>query len=295
MTLELTRRQKYEAHLKSPLWQTQRQGAFSRWGRFCGCCGLNNAVHVHHLNYRNLVDCTDEDLMPLCGVCHDKLHLIPELDRLSREFGDAMEKRRIVIARINGGISLPMVSSHASPRDKKWARQQAKREARRLRKQLREERSILKEQLRVDRLQKEVAVLNARKEKVDKSAEHGRRILANRFQCDEARFADWSHEQIRAVIHGLCVPIFARPRLAGEIAACNPEEMMTLTRKDVEALRTSKGAFTKRTVEALGLEWNALRAGWVDRLVGSSMPRVQYLKARSGAEVLAKGARLLAA
>lgn len=57
---------------------------------------------------------------------------------------------------------------------------------------------------------------------------------------------------------------------------------MNLTRDAIERCRTAKGAFTKATVEALGLRWHELKAGWPDRLLGKEVSDEQYAKALAG-------------
>lgn len=91
---------RYNTHLTSLLWEQQRQSAFRRWGKFCNCCGEREDLTVHHLFYRNISDCADNDLMPLCLPCHDVFHAINPLPYPLASERDHMDKRRLTIRRI---------------------------------------------------------------------------------------------------------------------------------------------------------------------------------------------------
>ncbi len=273
-TNTMTRREIYEAHLRSDLWQQQRKGAFNRWGRFCNCCGADDAIHVHHLNYRNLVDCLDEDLMPLCEACHNKVHAIPELDEMARVHGDPMAKRRMVIVRISQQNHVlviepithshrPVLSAKHEKREKKLATKMRRSEKRRLKR----ERQILA------RLYPK-RVCHTKPLRQDELL-----VISRRYRVDESAFAGWTNDELRAIYQHEACPIFARPAMALEIAATPPNEMMVITHADVDALRTDKNGFTGQTLKSLGLQWKTLEKGWTERLVGTSMPRVQYLRA----------------
>lgn len=60
-----------------------------------------------------------------------------------------------------------------------------------------------------------------------------------------------------------------------------------LTRDLIDALRTN-GSFTKPTIEALGLSWETLSTGWIDRLEGTWMPVEQYQRAKATVGLTAK-------
>jgi len=40
----------------------------------CQCCNIVKATDVHHLVYRNIVDVTVNDLLPVCRECHNLIH-----------------------------------------------------------------------------------------------------------------------------------------------------------------------------------------------------------------------------
>jgi hypothetical protein len=70
------REKRYIEYLNSTHWQTLRREKFLQiGGKFCQCCNATAVcINVHHINYKNLVDCTVEDLAALCVECHFFLH-----------------------------------------------------------------------------------------------------------------------------------------------------------------------------------------------------------------------------
>lgn len=65
-------------YLKSDHWMDLRAEKLSEYP-FCQRCTSKKTPDVHHLNYRNLYDCTTGDLLTVCRMCHDSIHA--ELDR----------------------------------------------------------------------------------------------------------------------------------------------------------------------------------------------------------------------
>lgn len=63
----------YSEYLKSDDWLTKRYLKRLRANR-CGICGSTDNLHVHHLNYKNLVDVDMSDLRVLCKRCHFLAH-----------------------------------------------------------------------------------------------------------------------------------------------------------------------------------------------------------------------------
>ncbi len=204
--------------------------------------------------------------MPLCDACHNKVHRIPELDQMARVDGDPMLKRRMVILRLKGQPAQVI------------------------------ERVKIVERVRVVQTPK-MSKKERRAQKAARRTEVAPIVLAiitKRFRCDSAQFAGWPVSTLNAIFMGGAIPIFARPELAASIAQTNPGEVMTLTAEDVKALRTEKNAFTRFTLDALGLVWNKLEAGWPTRLVGSTIPRGQYLRALAGKTIYAGAAKSIA-
>jgi hypothetical protein len=71
--VKYTRQEYREEYLKSSEWKNLRSLVLDA-GCECQCCKLTTANDVHHLVYRNLVDITIKDLLPVCRKCHDIIH-----------------------------------------------------------------------------------------------------------------------------------------------------------------------------------------------------------------------------
>lgn len=85
-------------YLRSGAWFARRRAWFAAIedsGRVVVClvCGAGGALDLHHVDYDGVrqrangswvAGEADEDLMPLCRVCHELLHA--ELDRRRRDF-----------------------------------------------------------------------------------------------------------------------------------------------------------------------------------------------------------------
>jgi hypothetical protein len=66
--------QSYQNYLLSDHW-TKLKGERKRMdGDRCLNCGNWRGLTGHHLIYRRLYDCTLEDVMTLCGACHNAIH-----------------------------------------------------------------------------------------------------------------------------------------------------------------------------------------------------------------------------
>jgi 5-methylcytosine-specific restriction endonuclease McrA len=65
----------YRDYLNSPQWQEKRSELFRLKGYKCVECGSTRRVQAHHVSYRNIFhENVATDLIPLCIVCHYKLH-----------------------------------------------------------------------------------------------------------------------------------------------------------------------------------------------------------------------------
>jgi hypothetical protein len=62
-----------EEYLKSNEWKTLRELVL-KIDCNCQCCRSRKANDVHHLVYRNIVDITIGDLIPVCRSCHEYIH-----------------------------------------------------------------------------------------------------------------------------------------------------------------------------------------------------------------------------
>lgn len=77
----------YQSYLKSDHWIELRQLALAAANRNCEICHGEKHLHCHHLRYRQLHDCTKDDIMVLCDLCHHHWHSFnPPSIQASRDF-----------------------------------------------------------------------------------------------------------------------------------------------------------------------------------------------------------------
>jgi hypothetical protein len=65
----------YYEYLKTPEWKQKRLKVLEYWSGRCILCNSDQRVTVHHRTYERLGNELITDLVPLCEVCHTKLHL----------------------------------------------------------------------------------------------------------------------------------------------------------------------------------------------------------------------------
>jgi hypothetical protein len=71
----------YIAYIESDNWRKKRIEAINWHGSACKACGRTPIkIDIHHLSYAHFTDEPVEDLMPLCRVCHDKVHIKHKID-----------------------------------------------------------------------------------------------------------------------------------------------------------------------------------------------------------------------
>lgn len=59
----------------SPEWIERRHRIFKERGRRCESCGTTRgALQLHHLTYANFTNERDDELVILCGPCHEARH-----------------------------------------------------------------------------------------------------------------------------------------------------------------------------------------------------------------------------
>lgn len=99
----------YSQKLKDPRWQKRRLEVLSFYGFQCFFCkDLKSELHVHHKQYlrgRSPWDYSDDELVVLCVVCHEKIEGL--LKRVSRMAGDdlsGMEALSVVCRCLEKGL-----------------------------------------------------------------------------------------------------------------------------------------------------------------------------------------------
>lgn len=63
------------------------------------------------------------------------------------------------------------------------------------------------------------------------------------------------------------------------------EDSVTLTRHHVQAMMTKRGGFTRKTIEALGIDFRNPPKGWAKALIGKTVPLEVYTAAVEGAGI----------
>lgn len=64
----------YKEYLLTKHWLKRKADYLRKHKKECTMCGNKYYIQVHHVDYKNLGDEKDEDLVALCKRCHDKLH-----------------------------------------------------------------------------------------------------------------------------------------------------------------------------------------------------------------------------
>lgn len=80
-----SRWESYTNYLQSGHWMALKRLKFEQCGKGCFNCSSSLIPCVHHINYKNLIDCTLSDLMVLCKACHEDLHLAAKVNHLKLE------------------------------------------------------------------------------------------------------------------------------------------------------------------------------------------------------------------
>lgn len=284
---DASKRDAYNAYLESDDWKAQRKQAFEHWGKYCQCCLANKALHVHHLNYRNLHDVTPLDLMPLCEACHDKAHSIKELDAMKHYLGEPHEKRRRVLSMLRApasafnSISEPptpvtVVLTKGQKRRLAKLKAQAQREAARL-------------HIHAETQKVRTKVIQSRIEKVQCNEARARKTVQYQYSMTDDEVAKYPRETIFAILEKRCVPLCAkRPQQAPAVGE------VTLTLEMINALRTESGAFTSYVIGAFGLKFGTVQSGWIHKLVGTKISAEKYQHLLAFKSVKSKAAKLIA-
>ncbi len=71
----MTKREIYEKYLQSSHWRSLKDAKLKATPN-CESCDSEIRPTVHHLNYKNLYDVVQDDLMTLCVQHHDLIHII---------------------------------------------------------------------------------------------------------------------------------------------------------------------------------------------------------------------------
>ena len=64
----------YSEYLNSKEWIEKRDVALKIADYKCVKCGVKENLHVHHLNYDNVLNESQSDLLVVCKKCHEDIH-----------------------------------------------------------------------------------------------------------------------------------------------------------------------------------------------------------------------------
>lgn len=112
-----TQRQRdYLIYLESGHWKNLRGMKIKECPRCLGCQSPKR-LHVHHIHYRNLTDCTLNDLAVLCEDCHRWLHIGLRVKRIQTHECPAEDIQRLIfVGKSNGSPRLkkkkPKIKKH---------------------------------------------------------------------------------------------------------------------------------------------------------------------------------------
>lgn len=88
----------YKAYLRSEHWRSTRERyRSSDVAEECYCCGAPDGLHLHHKTYERLGSETLDDLVWLCGRCHQLVHVLERRGDLPLNLAgllDAVRARR---------------------------------------------------------------------------------------------------------------------------------------------------------------------------------------------------------
>lgn len=80
----------YTQYISSDDWVKRRHDYYLTHKRLCRSCGSKErTIHLHHRTYDRLGSEIDDDLIPMCVHCHENLHFIQRLFKLTTEAATA--------------------------------------------------------------------------------------------------------------------------------------------------------------------------------------------------------------
>lgn len=109
----------YAEQLKDPRWQKKRLEVFQAANYQCERCrDAGSQLHSHHLFYKRemmLWEYRTEDIMCVCGKCHDQLAFVR--DTLLQDAGKDIEELAVQITMLQG---LGLTNKQIIDRLKNW-------------------------------------------------------------------------------------------------------------------------------------------------------------------------------
>lgn len=127
--IRMSSREYRDSYLKSPLWLSLRDKIIKR-DPICVKCEKSLSSDVHHMNYRNIVNVKDSDLVGICRPCHDfienckrigilpKTHNLNLLKAISPETITQIRKRKLAKGELTEDLMIKVCQ--AAPNTKRF-------------------------------------------------------------------------------------------------------------------------------------------------------------------------------
>lgn len=64
----------YRDYIQSQRWMQRKRKYFETHEKKCKACKTSRRIELHHKTYNRLGQERDADLVPLCQLCHSKVH-----------------------------------------------------------------------------------------------------------------------------------------------------------------------------------------------------------------------------
>ena len=74
----------YNNYIQSKEWEIKKREILHNktFRKCCVCESKNRPINFHHINYKNLGNETEKDLISICTKCHKSLHKWMKLNRI---------------------------------------------------------------------------------------------------------------------------------------------------------------------------------------------------------------------
>jgi 5-methylcytosine-specific restriction endonuclease McrA len=100
----------YYEYLQSDHWKEFRKKYYrSRKRKSCTLCKSRNDIHLHHITYNRLGREQLNDVIPLCGECHELIH-----EHLTNKYQSKVEHTNSVIALLRAEQPIRGIPLHRS-------------------------------------------------------------------------------------------------------------------------------------------------------------------------------------
>jgi hypothetical protein len=267
-----TRRERYVEYINSEHWFDLRRQKIDANGKFCQCCSrFFDTVHVHHIYYRNLHDCTLDDLAVLCPGCHDDFHLACKI--LRREYiGVRAPEIREIVSQFRSTGACSKIKDRRAKKKKKRTLESVEHKRESL---------FTSSKPRRHANSKEIAALkcaykSAKRDQFSYESLHRVHAIIQNILNNKPLAV--VNEPVPAVVHKRIEPSMISPSVPDWLPGAGT---VVLTVELLKDCTTGRCGISKRSAQALGVDY-PLRSGWYERLVNKAVPVSAYREAVDG-------------